>query len=163
MSPTRTPTRRGFTLIEAIAAIVILALTAPVTLSVLSDASASRIDALNTTRATWYAGAVVEHILADVSADAPARGFNALADPPHYLSAPGDGLETRLGKVVAPYEAIGMTHTVEIGALVGADGVATGDPAQDLYRYITVTIHWTSARHGAKAFDVSVLVAEVTP
>lgn len=157
------PTRRGFTLIEAIAAIIILALTAPVTLSVLSDAAASRIDALNTTRATWYAGAVIEHILADVSSGSPGLGFDALADADHYLNDPGAGLEARLGKLVAPYADLGMSHEVVIGAPVAADGVATGDADLDLYRYVTVTIHWTSARHGAKALDVGVLVGEVAP
>ncbi|MCA9309934.1 MAG: hypothetical protein KDA21_01945, partial [Phycisphaerales bacterium] len=150
-------------LVEAIAAIVILAITAPLTLSVLSDASAARVDTLNVTRAAWYAGAVMETVIGDVASSAPDLGFDALATPAQYLDAPGTGLNDRLSDVVVVYTQCGMSHEVDVGDLVSADGSATGDPDLDLYRYVSVTITWTSPRHGVRDLTTGVLVCEVNP
>ena len=151
--------RSGFTLIEAIASIVIIATIVPTSVLMMRDAATARIDAIQVTRATWLATAVAEQIKADSASTAPALGTAAFADTSAYLTDP-DGLYDRLTDLSTFYATSGITFDVSISALVSDSGAATGNADEDIYRYIQVNISWTSDRYGARQLAIGQLIAE---
>lgn len=154
--------RRGFTLIEAIAAIVILGLIAPVSMVTLRDAAAARSESIQMTRASWLACAVMETVLADAASDEDGLGFAAFADADAYLNTPGAGLAARFAGTTAFYEGLGFGWALDIGGLVSASGVATGEADEDVYRVVTVTVSWVGAWRGSKDYELSALVSDPT-
>lgn len=152
--------RRGFSLIEAIAAIVILALVAPVSMFTLRDAAASRSESIQLTRATWLAVAVMETVLGDLSSGDPALGFGALSDVASYLDTPSTGLRARLASVTDHYRSLGFEWTLTVGGLVAADGAPSGDEELDVYRVVRVTVSWVGAGHGPVEYPVSAIVCD---
>jgi len=147
--------RRAFTLIEAVVVIVALALIVPPSVAWLNRAGHDRVDAVNATRASFLAGAVMEHVLADACSPAAGLGFAALADAPAYLNTSGTGLTARLAPITGPYASIGFSHAVTIGPLVAQAGTATGDPALDAFRVVTVTVTFP-ASYASSSHSVSV-------
>lgn len=156
-------TRRGFTLIEAIAAVVILAALVPTTALVMLDATRARHDALAVNRASWLAQAVMENVIADINSPSPDLGMDALGDPAAYVGAPGTGLAERLGVISSFYASRGVTWSLSIGPPVNAVGAATGDDTQDVYRLVTVNVQWTNSKGEAAAFALPALLTDVTP
>lgn len=141
MSPARTrAVRRATTLIEAVVVVMVIALAVPPMLTVVNSTADSRAEAVTISVATTLAHGVMERVLADVYAGEEAPGIEALADADAYLNAPGTGLYERLEWLAEPYEDRGITYTVEIGALVGAEGLATGDASSDVYRKVEVVV-----------------------
>lgn len=59
----------GFTLLEVVAAIVVLAIVIPPTVTMLASAANARSDAVSLARGAALADAVLEHIIADVASD----------------------------------------------------------------------------------------------
>lgn len=147
--------RRGFTLIEAVVVIVALALIVPPAVGWLGRAGDDRIDAVNATRASFLASAVMEHVIADASSTAPALGFGALASSPTYLSTAVTGLYARLSSTTAPYTGMGFSYSVSIGPLVDQTGVVNADAALNAFRVVTVSVTFPSAR-GATPHTLSV-------
>ncbi len=152
--------RRAFTLIEAIASIVIIATIVPTSVLMLRDATTARIDAVQTTRATWFATAVAEQIKADAASTSPALGTPAFADANAYLNTPSTGLYARLSDLSTFYNTSAITYTVTISTLVSDSGTATGNVAEDIYRYIQVNVVWSSDRFGARQMTIGQLIAE---
>lgn len=153
--------RRGFTLFEAMAVVVVLAIATPTALSMLMTGASARIDAAHVSRATWFATGALEQVLADVHSDAAGLGFDALADAPTYLNTPGTGLYARLDHLISHYTPMGLTLGVNIGGLVAYDGVATGNPDDDVYRYITASVSWTDASGDPRTMSVSAMVTDL--
>jgi type II secretory pathway pseudopilin PulG len=153
--------RRAFSLIEAIAAIVVLSIAVPSTMAVLVDSSRANADAVNTTRASALASLVLEQVLADASSESPALGFAAFADANAYLTTATTGLNDRIAASVAPYQAVGMTYLVTIGDLADNTGAVTGNPALDLFRLVTVTVTFPTSR-GSSNLNAAVLVADLS-
>jgi hypothetical protein len=153
----------GFSLIESVVIIIVLAMAVPPSLQLLDSAAASRADSINTTRATLLGMSVMEHILADVYSSDPALGFDALADSEAYLNTAGTGLVDRLASVADVYAALGISFSVEIGPLAQADGTTSGDPDLDVYREITVVISYPSATEGVLDMPISAIVSEISP
>lgn len=153
--------RRGFSLIEAVAAIVILGLIAPVSMFALRDAAAARSASVQLTRAVWLANAVMETVLADVASAEATLGFDALADENAYLNTPATGLIARLADTTDFYEDLGFEWSIEISELVAADGAASGESDEDLYRVITVEVTWVGAAHGSTRYEISAMVSDL--
>ncbi len=128
--------RRGVTLLEAVAAVLVLSISVPPTLALLTDAASTRADSIATTRATLYAQAVMEQVIADVCSPDETLGFEALADDDAYLA----GLENRLVEVTEGYTPFRLAHAVVIGELADESGTPSGDAAADAYRRIRVEI-----------------------
>jgi len=153
--------RGGFTLLEAVIVVVVLAISVPPTIAWLNDASSRRADAINTTRATTLATGVMEHILADVASTTPGLGFAALADSAAYIDTPATGLRARIVPMSGLYEAQGMTYEVTIGALVDKAGVTSGNVAEDIFRRVTVQVTFSSFSGGALSLDVTAMVSSL--
>jgi hypothetical protein len=150
--------RSAFTLIEAVAVVLVLALIVPPTLGWMQGTAARRADAVAAMRATTLATAVVETVMADVASSAPGMGFAALATPATYIDTPVVGLRARLASVTGVYEAQGLTYTVEIGALVNSSLAVDADAALNLFRVVTVRVTAPSATGAPFEIVVPVVV-----
>lgn len=154
---TRTTRHRGLTLIEAVAAVALLAIAVPPSVAMLADAARVRAAGANAERAMWFAGAVLETVAADAASAHEDLGFDAFANTSTYLNHASTGLHARLAATTAWAASAGMSHTVTVGSLVGPSGVATGDANADVFRIVTVEVTWTGAR-GVRTLTLSRMV-----
>lgn len=152
--------RRGFTLIEAVAVIVVIGIAVPPTLLMLREVVEQRTDAISLARATSLANAVLETVVADVASGDENLGFDALVDETLYVDGGTRGLRTRLATVTAPYTAARLSYAVDIGPLSAADGSITGDVDLDLFRVVTVSVTFPTIR-GQQVLNLSTMVADL--
>ena len=153
--------RRGFTLIEVIIAVIVLAIAVPPTLNLMDSASAGRVDAINTTRATMLGTLVIESIIADMSSNDPNLGFAALSDSVAYLSTTTTGLYDRISTLTDSYTNVGLSYTVTIGDLVSSDGTVSGTSSENIYRLVTVDVVFPSANSAPFTMPISIMVSEI--
>lgn len=83
--------RRAFTIVEAVIAMVVLAIAVPATLAMIHDATIIRAESAMSTRASWLGSMMAEQILADVASDDSRLGMTALEEPQTYLHHPDTG------------------------------------------------------------------------
>lgn len=155
----RRPTRRGFSLIEAAIIVVMVGIAAPPAARMLVDAAGERSDRVLISGATTYAAAIVEQVMADVSAG----GLDVLADESLYLDAGGTGLWDRLSWVSAPYETRGLTAEVSISDFVARDGEVSVEAEDNLFRIVTVTVSIPTGAGDVLTLPVSVMLGEPNP
>jgi len=152
---------QGFTLIEVVIAVLVLAIAVPPTLNLMDTAAAGRVDAINTTRATMMATGVIESVLADLSSSDPSLGFDALADSNAYLNTPSTGLVARLSSMLSPYTDAGFTYSVDISDLVDETGSVSADANDNIFRIVTVRVGFTSANSASYQLPVSIMVSAI--
>jgi len=152
------PTRGGFTLIEAVIVVVVLALAVPAGMRMLAEAGEARRQGAQTARATTLATGVIEQVIADVNS--PTIGFDALADDATYLSTPSTGLYARLAGIASPYSTLGITYEVEIGELSDRTGTVTGDADEDVFRVVTVRATYDDPDGTALELPISTILTE---
>jgi prepilin-type N-terminal cleavage/methylation domain-containing protein len=153
--------RRAFTLVESLAVVVVLSVAIPPAVSMMTDSARAQVNSITQTRATWYATAVLEHVIADASSDDPVLGFAAMANSSAYLTTPTTGLNDRLGSISTYYAALGLTHTVTIGALSDATGTVTGNSSLDVFRTITVGVTWTTLKGDSRTLSIGCVVTDL--
>lgn len=147
--------RRAFSLIEAAAVIVIVALIVPPVATMLTNSAGTRAEHVSLARASMLGDAVLETIVADAASDEPTLGFGAFADADAYLNASGTGLRDRLSATAELYAQYGLGYVVTIGPLADASGQVTGDAGEDRYRLVTVIVtHPSQAGSGEVSFAV---------
>ena len=154
MNTLRSIHRRAFTLIEAVVVIVALALIVPPSVAWMNRAGQDRVDAVNATRASFLASAVLEQVMADVTSPATGLGFGALASSATYLNTANTGLYARLTGLTSSYASAGLSYTVTIGSLVDQTGAVNGTPALNTFRVVTVTVTFP-ASHASAAHSLS--------
>ena len=88
---------RAFSLLEAVAVTLVLALAVPPLAVWLVSATDDRADTVSTAQATILASAVLETVMADAASTDPTLNVASLNDSAAYLNAPGTGLRARLG------------------------------------------------------------------
>ena len=155
--------RRGFTLIEAVIAIVVLSLAVPSTMAMIRDATVARAENALTIRAQWIATAVSEQILADAASDDPSLGMSGFADSNAYLNNPGSGLYERLAHLDSDYARFGIEYEVEIRPLTAANGTPSADADENIYRQIEVRVTWQGATGEDRTMPLSFIVTDLTP
>lgn len=148
------PRRRGTSLIEAVAVVLVLAICVPPTITWMMSSAERRDDAVRIIRATTLAQAVMEQVLCDASTT------DVGAAPAAYLDTATTGLRARLAGAASLYTDAGYAYDVAFGPLSDAALAVTGAPAADLYRTVTVTVSYTSARGAAVSIPVSGVVAK---
>jgi len=153
--------RRGFTLIEVIIAVIVLAIAVPPTLNLMDSASAGRVDAINVTRATMLSTLVIESVMADLTSNDASLGFSALSDSAAYLSTPVTGLYDRIASLTDSYTNVGLTYAVTISGLVASDGNVSGTSSENIYRTVTVDVSFPSANSAPFTMPVSILISEL--
>lgn len=143
MTRPRVISRRAFTLVEAIAAIIILAVAVPPMMVAVRDSAVSRADPILQSRARWLVTERLEDIIAD--RHSPARGYA-------YVTGTNYPAEATISGFPGFSRAVSI---IETGAsLLGA---GTG------YKTVTVTVSWTSPKAGARSLAVSTVVTDYTP
>lgn len=159
--PTRA--RRGATLVELVAVIVVLAVSVPVSVAMLRAQSAGSADAVQFARASALTTAVCEQIIADVASSDESLGFEALGDSAAYLETAGTGLYDRLATATDAYEAMGFGYTVEIGPAVDSGLSVSESESENIYRLITVRVTAPMAATASVEIPTALVVTETTP
>ncbi|MFK7882849.1 MAG: prepilin-type N-terminal cleavage/methylation domain-containing protein [Phycisphaerales bacterium] len=148
---------RAFTLIEMVVCVVVLGIAVPPTLELVADAAAGRADSVNTTRAVLFAELVLETCIADVASNSDGLGFAGLGDSSAYET----GLRSRLADVQAAYTDVGMSFDLSVGSLVSSAGSVSENEIENVFRVITVTVEFQSARGSAQRLPVSMVIGEL--
>lgn len=136
-------TRRGFTLIEAIAAVVILAIGLPPMLWAVREAHLARANPVLASRARWLAEARLEQIIAD--RHSTTRGWTYVTTAAYAAESPVAGFD-------------GFDRSVA-RAEREADLITPGSG----YLVVTVTVDWTDAAGAARSVSVSTVLTEYAP
>ena len=144
-----TPTpRAGFTLMETIAAIVILAVAVPPMLWAVTESQRQRINPMLASRARWLAVEKLEDVIADRHS-ATDRGYAwVVADP--YV-------DENLGDIAGNPGFKRSVVLTETGADLGPPVVGGG------YLTVTVAVGWTDAKGITQTLDISTVLTDYSP
>ncbi|MHC5112889.1 MAG: type IV pilus modification PilV family protein [Planctomycetota bacterium] len=137
------PKRPGFTLIETVASLVVLALAVPPMMWAIREVHVQRIDPLLTSRARWLAVEKIEDIIADRHSDN--RGYTYLI-PGNYTAETPVATDTAFNRTVTLNETT-------------ADLVTAGTG----YMNVTVTVSWTDADGDAQSLAIATVLTDYTP
>jgi Tfp pilus assembly protein PilV len=145
MSPRRTPTpsRRAFSLIEAIAAIVVMSVALPALLWALAESKRSVISPALQTQARWLAAEKLDDILADRCS--ASRGYAYLAAANYPAESPVQGFP-------------GFSRSVTFTAC--GPNLQPGGSGCML---VEVTVGYTDARGKARTVRLNTLATEALP
>ena len=154
--------RHGFTLVEAVAAIVVLSIALPTTMIYLNDSAHTRADSVTTARVGWLTQAILQTCQADAASAAPALGFDNMNRGAGYQQS----LANRIRPAFADfYKAFGLSWRVKIDPVVvnrvGADVDATLAPGKlnPDYLQVAATVDWTNAQGQSKSLTTRTVVA----
>jgi prepilin-type N-terminal cleavage/methylation domain-containing protein len=131
---------QGFTLIETLAALLLLAVAVPPMLWALRDAHVQRVGPMQVSTARWLAVEKLEDVIAD--RHAPSRGYG-------YLIAGNYPLEPAVPGYADFSRRVTLTET-------GPDLVAAGVG----YMKVAVEVSWTDATGTPRSQTVSTVVTE---
>lgn len=135
--------RRGGTLVEAIAAIVISSVAIPPLLWAMQGAHATRVDAVLVTRARWLASEKIEDILAD--RHSTARGYN-------YVVAGNYPDESSVAGFASFARTVSIVETDHTLANAGSG-----------YKLITVTVEWSDGNAQPRALSLGTVLTSYSP
>jgi len=135
--------RRGFTLVETIASLVVLSMTIPPIMIVMQRASTDQLTPIMTSRARWLATEKIEDIIAD--RHSATRGYDYLitanyVDETPITSDPG------------------FSRTVSL-SVTAADLVTAGTG----YMTVTVAVSWADSTGSARQIDIVTVLTEYDP
>ena len=141
-----TPTpRAGFTLIETIAAIIILAVAVPPMLWAVTESQRQRMNPMMASKARWLAVERIEDVIADRHSSA-AKGYNWVVNLNDYVvENPGD---------IAGYPGFRR----EVALLETEADLVT--PATAGYLTVTVTVGWVDAKGDNKTLDILTVLTD---
>lgn len=140
MSSAPGTSRRGFTLIEAVVAVVVLAVAIPPMLWAIREAHQQRVNPVLLSRARWLATERLEDIIAD--RHSTTRGYAYLLPANYPPESPVAGFD-------------GFTRSVTL-AETDADLVTAGSG----YMNVTVDVSWTDGAGAARTLEVSTVLTE---
>lgn len=135
---------RGFTLVEAVTAIVVLSLAMPAMLAALAQAQRERAAPVLASRARWLAVEKLEEVIAD--RHSPSRGWGHLVAANYPEEAEVAGFE-------------GFSRSVGF-AEYGAPDLST--PGEG-YVVATVVVGWTGPMGGVESMPIATVLTEFTP
>ncbi len=132
--------RRAFTLIESIMAVLVIAVMVPSTLVLIRDAHVRRASPVLASRARWLASEKLEDVIAD--RNSTTRGWSYVQDASYPAENPVNGF-ANFSRSVAIVET-------------GPDLITSGTG----YKRVTVTVTWTDPRRGTSSFSLATAVAD---
>lgn len=136
--------RRAFSLIEAITAIVVLAVAVPGMMWGVRDAQMRRVDPIQTSKARWLAAEKLEDVIADRHSSA--RGFAYLVNANYPAESALSGY-TGFARSVAIAESGANLIT----------GSGTG------YKRVTVSITFKDGRNTTRTLSLSTVLTDYAP
>lgn len=142
-SPASRTTRRGFSLVEAIVALLIVGVAIPPMLWAMSAAQSRRADAALAATAGWLATEKLEDIIAD--RHSTTRGYNYVASTIYAPEAAVSGFG-RFSRSVS---------ISETAANLSSSG--TG------YKTVTVSVGYSDSRNQARSLQLKAVVTSYTP
>ena len=134
--------RRGFTLIESIAAVVILSIATPPMLWAIREAHTQRVNHVLSSRARWLATEKLEDVIAD--RHSTTRGYT-------YLVTGNYATESSVTGYTNFARSVTFTET-------DADLSTSGSG----YMTVDVTVTWTDAVGTAQSLTVSTVLTDYT-
>lgn len=134
--------RRGFTLIEAIIALVIMSIALPAMLWAIRDSVRRRADPVLLSRARWLASERLEDVIAD--RHSPARGYSYVVTGNYSAEAPVSGFT-------------GMNRSVSISETAPGGGAGTG------WKTATVTVSYTDGQGVSRSLQLATVLTDYTP
>jgi prepilin-type N-terminal cleavage/methylation domain-containing protein len=135
---------RGFTLIEAITAIVVLAVAVPAMFWGIRDAQMRRVDPIQASKARWLAAERLEDIIADRHSSA--RGYS-------YVVAANYPTES----AVAGFSGFSRSVTITEGGASLVAGSGTG------YKTVTVSVTFRDGRNTSRTLALATVVTDYAP
>jgi len=136
------PSRRAFSLLEAISALVILGVAMPGMLWAIRDNVRRRADPVFLSRARFLAAEKLEDIIAD--ANSPARGYSYVLNANYAAETPVSGFT-------------GMNRSVSIVETAANFVAGTG------WKTCTVTVSYTDGQAQSRSLQLSTVVTSYTP
>lgn len=140
---TRT-TGRGFTLIEAITAVVVLAIAVPGMFWGIRDAQMRRIDPLQASKARWLAAEKLEDIIADRHSST--RGYT-------YVVSNNYATENS----ITGFQGFARSVNVSESGASLVSGSGTG------YKTVTVTVSFKDGRNTTRTLALATVITDYTP
>jgi len=134
--------RSGFTLIETIAAVVLLAVAIPPMMWAVRDAHIQRVNPILVSKARWIATEKLEDIIADRHSEN--RGYD-------YLTGGNYPTESTISGYPGFSRSVSLTET-EVDLQTAGDG----------YMTVTVSVSWTDATGAPRTLAVSTVLTEYT-
>lgn len=131
---------RGFTLIEAIACVVMLAALIPPTLWAIRESHRQRVNPMLASRARWLATEKLEDVIAD--RHSTTRGYG-------YLVSGNYAAESSISGFPGFTRQVAFVETA-------ANLVSSGTG----YKRITVTVNWTDAAGTARSLAIATVVTD---
>ncbi len=131
---------RGFTLIETIAAMIILTIAIPPMMWAIRNAHTQRVNPMMASKARWLATEKLEDIIAD--RHSTTRGYDYLVTGNFAAETPVSGY-TGFNRTVAFAETTADLATAGTG-----------------YKRATVTVTWTDATATSRSLAVSTIVTD---
>lgn len=138
------PHTRGFSLIEAITAIVVLSVAIPGMMWGIRDAQMRRVDPIQTSKARWLAAEKLEDVIADRHSGS--RGFGYLVDANYPAESAVSGYA-------------GFARSVAI-AESGANLIAGSGTG---YKRITISVTFKDGRNTARTLALSTVLTDYAP
>lgn len=132
--------RGAFTLIETVAALIVLALAVPPMLFAIRRATADRVDPLRFSRAQWLATEKLEEVIAD--RHSATRGYGHLIDAKYPDEMP-----------------IALDPDYERSVSI-VERAADLQSAGTEYKIVTVSVAWTDAAGTRRTLDVATVLTE---
>ncbi len=139
----------GFTLIETVAAIVILAVAVPPMLWAVAQAQHKRANPMLASKARWMAVEKLEDLIADRHSESGNRGWDYLIAANYADENPGD---------ISSYPQFGRTETfLETQADLSTPDASGG------YMTVTVTVTWTNSEGDSQSLSITTMLTEYVP
>jgi len=135
--------RRGVTLVEIMALLIVVAVAVPPIAALSASSSRALVEERRSFHTAWLATAVLEQIIADASSGEEPMSLDAMGDQA-YLDDGATGLRARLASITDSYENDGMTYEVTFGLVRDAEGNAIDADDRAATRVVTVEILYTN-------------------
>ena len=144
---------RGFTLIETVAAIVILAVAVPPMLWAVRESQIDRINPMLASRARWLAVEKLEDIIADRHSTT-LRGWDYVSDLAQWSTRYPD---ENKGDITDYLQFSRQATFLETQANLSTADTDGG------YLKVTITVSWTDADAKSQSLKISTILTEYTP
>lgn len=138
----RKTTRRGLTLVETIAAIVVLSIAVPSIMFSIREAVDQQVDPVLISRARWLAAEKIEDVIAD--RHSTSRGYVWIVNSNYPAEAQVSGFE-QFSRSVSVSETAADLSTAGSG-----------------YKTVTVTVGWTDTNGEARSLQLATVLTEYT-